>query len=53
MLETFNRLESGAYCRKEALALSRVADIILQSAKTEIQYAKARNENPDIEFLKN
>jgi hypothetical protein len=52
LAEVFTNLRSGKSEIEEAEVLANVAGKMITSARTQIEYSLARNEKPNIPFLK-
>lgn len=52
LLDIFDSLRASAIPLDRAKELSNAAGKIINSARAEIEYAKARKETPDIPFMK-
>ncbi len=52
LVETFKGLLSGNVERKDATESNNTAGKIINTIRTQLEYAKLRKEEPEIEFMK-
>lgn len=52
VIETFNNLKNGGIDLKIGAELNNCAGKIINTVRTQLEYAKLRKEKPQIDFLK-